>query len=140
VEAFAASKLAGSTDIVAEHRVLREFVFLDTFRQQFRQFLNAYGLPTELCDEDFRWHEFLAHYAGVIEDGSLSCTAKGTSLKLVQGVVFTKGTPTKEWEESTTPFNLSWTIVLLDGRRLTVEANASITDDGAMISHSTVLH
>jgi len=76
--------LAGRTDIVAEHRVLREFVFLESFRQQFRQFLKAYDLPTELCDEDSRWHEFLTHYAGVIEDGSLSCTAKGTSLKLVQ--------------------------------------------------------
>ena len=45
-----------------------------------------------------------------------------------------------EWEESTMPFNLSWTIVLLDGRKLTVEVSASITEDGEAISHSTVLH
>jgi len=140
VETYAASILAGSTDIIAEHRVLREFVFLNTFRQQFRQFLNVYNVPTELCEEDARWHEFLTHYAGVIEDGSLSCTAKGTSLKLVREVVFTKGKPTKEWEESTLPFNLSWTIVLLDGRNLTVEVSASVTDDGEAISNSTTLH
>ena len=43
VEKYAASVLAGNQDIAGERRMLREFVFLDTFRQQFKQFLEAYG-------------------------------------------------------------------------------------------------
>jgi hypothetical protein len=140
VDGFAASVLAGTKDPLAEHRMLREFVFLNTFRQQFKQFLQIYGLPTEVCDDDSRWHEFLTHYAGVIEDGSLSCKAKVNSLKLVSEVVFTKGRASASWEESLLPFYLTWTIVLLDGRKLTVEANASVLDEAEMISSSAKLH
>jgi hypothetical protein len=43
---YAASVLAGNQDIVADHHMLREFVFLDTFREQFKQFLQTYALPT----------------------------------------------------------------------------------------------
>ncbi len=68
-EKYAEGVLAGNQDLVEDHRMLREFVFLDTFRQQFKQFLQAYDLPTGICDEDARWHGFLKHYAGVIEDG-----------------------------------------------------------------------
>src|SRR5229473_3395305 len=62
---YAAGVLAGNKDIVEEHQMLREFVFLDTFRQQFKKFLQAYNLPTGICDEGSLWHEFLKHYAGV---------------------------------------------------------------------------
>jgi hypothetical protein len=56
--------------------MVREFLFLDTFRFEFKKFMRAYDLPTAVCDEDLRWNEFLKHYAGVVEDGSLSCTPK----------------------------------------------------------------
>jgi hypothetical protein len=82
VDGFVASVLAGNQDILGEHRMFREFVFLDTFRQQFAQFLKAFDLPTTVCDEDPRWHELLKNYAGVIEDGSLSCKAETNDLKL----------------------------------------------------------
>jgi hypothetical protein len=140
VDTFAASVLAGNSDIAAEHRMFREFVFLDTFRQQFRQLLQTYNLPTAVCDEDSRWHEFLTHYAGVIEDGSLSCKAKATSLKLVSEVVFTKGRTATSREKFYIPFGLVWTIVLLNGRNLTVEVKASAPYGHEMISHSTVLN
>jgi hypothetical protein len=140
VDGFAASVLAGSTNVLAEHRMLREFVYLDTFRKQFWKFLSAYDLSTELCDDDSRWSEFLGHYAGVIEDGSLSCKAKADSLKLVSEVVFTKGRASASWEKSLLPFYLTWTIILQDGRKMTVEVSASVLEDGKMISHSTRLH
>src|SRR5580693_6475384 len=57
VDAFVASFLEGNTDIGAEHRMLRDFVFLDTFKQQFRTFLNAFDLPTAIRDDDAQWHE-----------------------------------------------------------------------------------
>jgi hypothetical protein len=140
-EKHAASVLAGNKDIVEEHRMVREFVFLDTFRQQFKQFLQAYNLPTGICDENPRWHEFLKHYAGVIEDGSLSCEAKAHPLKLIEKVVFSKGrTPAATPKNFYIPFGLAWTIVLVDGRKLTVEVQASAPNGNEMISHTTTLH
>ena len=91
VDKYVAGYFVGNQDITEDYRMLREFVLLDTFRQQFKQFLQAYDFPTGICDEDARWHEFLKHYAGVIEDGSLSCNAKEHPLKLIDEVVFTKG-------------------------------------------------
>ncbi len=137
---YAASVLAGNQDIVEEHRMLREFVFLDTFRQQFKQFLQAYNLPTGICDENPHWHEFLRHYAGVIEDGSLSCQAKAHPLKLINEVVFTKGRTAPTSQSFYILFGLAWTIVLLDGRKLTVEVKASAPNGDEMILHATTLH
>jgi hypothetical protein len=139
VETFAASVLEGNSDMLREHRMLREFVFLDTFRQQFGQFLQAFNLPTAVCDEDSRWNEFLTHYAGVIEDGSLSCKAKANSLKLVSEVVFTKGRIRAASENTYIPFGLAWTIILLDGRKLTVEVNASAPNGDEMIGSAMTL-
>ena len=138
VEKYAASVLAGSIDIGEEHKVLREFVVLDTFRRQFRQFLQSFNLPTSVCDEDRRWHKFVKHYAGVIEDGSLSCNAKIHPLKLVSEVIFSKGKT--ETEDRYLPFGLEWTIVLLDGRRLTVDVNAALLHGIETIFSSTKLH
>jgi len=123
VDQFVASFFGGKdADIVLEHYVFREFVFLDTFRAQLKQFLNTHGLPTALCDEDDRWHEFITHYAGIIEDGSLSCDGKNLPLKWVRRVVFTKG---RARMDSHVPFDLSWQIDLLDGRSLLVSVYAA---------------
>jgi hypothetical protein len=143
---YAASVLAGNKDMLEQHRMLREFVFLDTFRQQFKKFLQAYNLPTGVCDEDPRWHEFLKHYAGVIEDGSLSCQAKTrplklkSKLKLINEVVFTKGRTAATSENFYIPFRLAWTIVLIDGRKLTVEVQASAPNGNEIIGATTTLH
>jgi hypothetical protein len=90
VDRFAESVLSGNTDVVEEHRMFREFLFLDTFKEQFRQFLKAYDLPVDVCDNENRWHGFLRLYAGIIEDGSLSCEAKNSGLRLVNEVTFSK--------------------------------------------------
>jgi hypothetical protein len=139
-EKYAKRMLAGNQDLVEDHRMLREFVLLDTFRQQFKQFLQAYGLPTGICDEDPRWHEFLKHYAGVIEDGSLSCKAKAHPLKLIDEVVFTKGRALETSQSFYLPFVLAWTIVLLEGKKLTLEVKASAPNGKEMISNVITLH
>ncbi|MDA2913773.1 hypothetical protein MYX77_07425 [Acidobacteriia bacterium AH_259_A11_L15] len=139
VDEFAAGILAGKQNEVKENQMLREFVFLDTFKQQFRQFLESYDLPTAICDEDRRWHEFLKLYAGIIEDGSLSCQDKTGSLKLVSEVIFTKGRPITSG--TYIPFDLSWNIVLLDGKTMTVDVNAAALPGGnEMIFHGIHLH
>jgi hypothetical protein len=130
VDAFAASFLESNGNPAEEHQMLLEFIFLHSFRQQFRQFLESLGLPTTICEEDPRWHQFLKHYAGVIEDGSISCKAKPGDLKIVSEVIFRKGRPT-ESENNHLPFGLSWSIVLLDGRTLTVEVEAAPALPGA---------
>jgi len=133
IDAYADSFLRGNTDISEEHRMLKDFVFSDTFRQQFRAFLNRFDVPAAICDDDAQWWEFLKHYSGVIEDGSLEC--KGEGLKLVDRVIFRKGgrTPT----ESYIPFDLVWEIVLLDGTSLTVQVNASpLPNEEPMIGFS----
>lgn len=139
VDKFAADVLADEPNVAEQHQMLREFVFLDTFRQQLRQFLKSYDLPTAVCDEDLRWHEFLKLYAGIIEDGSLSCQVETGRLKLVSKVIFTKGRTITSG--SYIPFDLSWKIVLLDGKTMTVEVNAAALPDGnEMIFHAIRLH
>ena len=139
VDKFAADVLADKPNVAEQHQMLREFVFLDTFRQQLRQFLKSYDLPTAVCDEDPRWHEFLKQYAGIIEDGSLSCQDKTGRLKLVREVIFTKSR--SKTSGTYIPFDLSWNIVLKDRRTLTVEVNAAALPDGnEMILHAIHLH
>jgi hypothetical protein len=139
VDKFVESFLAGNEDIAEEHRMFREFAFWDTFRQQFRSFLSAYGLPTALCDEDERWHDFLRYYARVIEDGSLSCQSKTQRLKHVSEVIIKKGKP--RTVDDYAPFDLSWHIVLLDGRSMIVDVSAAdLPDASPMLIHGIKLH
>ena len=139
VDKFAAGVLAGKTNVAEQNQMFREFVFLETFRQQLTQFLKSYDLPTAVCDEAPRWHEFLKQYAGVIEDGSLSCQDKTGGLRLVSEVIFTKGRSIASG--TSIPFDLSWKIVLLDKRTMTVQVNAAELRGGnEMISHSICLH
>ena len=108
--------------VIDEHHLSRELVYLDSFREQLREFLNYHGLPTELCTDDQRWYAFVAAYAGVIEDGSLSING-GDSLKAVARVIFSKG--------KALPFNhhiqfrLRWEIVLKDRRMCRCELDAT---------------
>jgi hypothetical protein len=133
VEEFVTGVLAGKPDVLQEHRMLREFVFLDTFRQKLKELLCAYALPTHIVDEDKRWHEFLKIYAGVIEDVSLSCEAKTRRLHVVKKVVFSRGRATGAGAYF--PFYLDWAIVLKNGRIVTVEVGAQPMPGGEMILH-----
>ena len=138
VDEFVSSVFGGTeANIVLEHHVFREFVFLDTFRAQLKQLFTAYTLPTAICDEDNRWHEFIAHYAGIIEDGSLSCDGKNLSLKWVRDVVFTKG---RARNNTHIPFDLSWHIGLLDGRSIDVDVNATKLAGMKAISHGLTIN
>jgi|ERR1035437_6672482 hypothetical protein len=128
------SKLNGretNETIIAEHNLFRDFVYLETFRAELKQFLTAHGLPTTLCDEDEWWHTFLAAYAGVIEDGSISCEGKRSdNLKIVERVTFLKG---RAYEGGHVPFGMVWDILLKNGKRVEVEV-ATDTKHGFMRS------
>ena len=104
-----------------QNDLLREFLYLDTFRQQLEHFLRSCGLPTRLCDDDAPWFTFLSAYAGVIEDGTLSATASD-NLVAIEKVVFYKVAVRSS--ENHVPFVLAWDIKLKDGRTLTVETEA----------------
>lgn len=106
--------------IVAEEALFREFVYLETFRKELSQFLAFHRLSTSLCDEDALWFAFLAAFAGVIEDGSLTCVSRDPDrLRIVKRVTFTKG---REWRrDGHVPFRLKWDILLKDNRRVEVE-------------------
>src|SRR5206468_1312492 len=134
VDAFAERVLSGKTNAVEDHRMFRQFVFLDTFRDQFKQFLSSFELPSAVCEENERWHTFLEHYAGVVEDGSLACRAPTQRLKLVSEVIITKGAPAPP--DAHIPFALSWEVILLDGKRMTVEVNAWVHAGG----NATIVH
>jgi hypothetical protein len=92
--------------------------------------------PQRFCDEDVRWYEFLKNYAGVIEDGSLSCNEKADTLKLISGVRFTKGKPTAD---AYIPFSFSWEIALQDGRTLSVNVSAAAPNGREMVFHGVQL-
>jgi hypothetical protein len=110
-EKYSLSMLEGNSDIAGEHNVLKDLVGLETFRQHFRLFLQAHDIPLNVCDDDERWHQFLTHYAGVIEDGSLTCSVrKGqpNPLTLVEKVMVQKG---RDQPGFKMPFSLVWTIL-----------------------------
>jgi len=127
VDRFVHNQLTPGTDtketFAEENSLFREFVYLDTFREELSRFLAARDLPTALCAEDKRWFTFLAAYAGVVEDGSLVCEDGGPNeLRIVDKVTFTKGP--QIIEDSHVPFGITWDILLKDGRHLEVEVAA----------------
>jgi hypothetical protein len=139
IDEFVGSVLGGKQGLVLQYRMLQELVLLTTFREQLKNFLQAYGLPTAVCDDDARWHKFLKSYAGIIEDGSLSCPAKSAELNFVSEVTFNKGKTAKAG--SYFPFDLSWRVRLIDGKTMTVEVQAEQLLGGFdAISHAISLH
>ncbi len=132
VDSYVASFLAGNSDIVLEHSMHREFILFDTFRNEFRAFLIHYGLPTDVCDKD--WREFVKHYIGVIEDGSLAC--KGTGLRLIDKVVFRKGERVEPG--AIMPFNLLWDIFKGKNKIMTLEVNAVNLANGELMHSFSV--
>ena len=109
--------------------MVRDFVVLDTFRAQLRDFLQAVGIRTDLVDDDAPWNEFVVQYAGVIEDGCLAIRSENHGPEHVKQVTFIKGREALG-EFSQLPFYMMWTIALLDGRSLEVEINARPPRDG----------
>jgi hypothetical protein len=141
-EKYSRSILAGSTDIRGEHSALKDLVGLETFRQHFRSFLTTYDIPPNVCNDDGLWHQFLTHYAGVIEDGSLKCSIRKDQpnpLTLVEKVIVNKGRNQPGFKM---PFSLVWTILFLqphDRKGLEVETKAVHSDSGEMIVWGTKL-
>ena len=109
----------GKSDLSAEEKVFDEFVSLKALRGHLRAFLQRHRLPARLCDDDGWWHQFLTHHAGVIDDGSLSCSADTNGeLAYLKKVTFTKGDTLHAGAH--VPFAMTWRVDLLDGRSVTM--------------------
>jgi hypothetical protein len=116
----------GTFTLVDEQALFREFVYLDTFRQELKRFLGSYGLPTGICDDNKQWSTFLSAYASVIEEGELTITGNSNSLVAVQKVVFRKGGDTR-LADSHVSFVIRWNIHLRDGRICETQFEANST-------------
>ncbi|MGA2904739.1 MAG: hypothetical protein ABSD98_12970 [Candidatus Korobacteraceae bacterium] len=131
VDDFVVRKLTSEAEtretFLEDDALFKEFLYLQTFRAELSGLLKAHGLSASLCDDEARWFVFLAQYAGVIEDGSLTCDGKGSkTLRLVDRVTFTK-TPAQT-EGGHVPFGIRWDILLNDKRRLEVEVGTQEQD------------
>jgi len=111
--------------------MIREFVLWDTFREEFRKFVEYFELPMTVC-EDKHWYQFLKYYAGIVEDGSLSCDTND-KLKHITQVNFSKGRDRAEG--SIFPFDLRWEITMIDGRTMTVEVSVQESENGHVYSN-----
>lgn len=139
VDHYVNGKLVGPEDFGADHRMVQDFLVLDTLRAQFRDFCQSSGIRTDLTDNDDRWNEFVRHHAGVIEDGSLAIRAQSHGMKHVKQVTFTKGrNATDEFDQI--PFDMVWRVDLLDGRSLDIDVNARPSRDGVGTMVSTGIH
>lgn len=116
--------------------LFRDFIYLDAFRSQLKFVLASFDLPTDLCDEESKWFEFLSAYAGVVQDGTLTVTGdKNSDLGAVKQVTFKKGRSLPS--EHHVDFVIQWDIELKDGRTLRTEFNALPTKK--MTSHDLTL-
>ena len=139
VDDYVHGKLVDPEDLRADHRMVQDFLALDTLRGQFRDFCQSTGIRTDLTDSDERWNEFVKHYAGIIEDGALAIQAQSHGMKHVKQVTFTKGrNATGEFDQI--PFNMVWHVDLLDGRSLDIDVNARPARDGGGTMVSTRIH
>lgn len=123
LDVFVNGFLVGPEHFAESYRMVRELILLETFRAQLREFLHNSGIRHELTDDDERWAEFVTHYAGVIEDGSLSIRDPNHGLKHVRQVTFLKGRdPVGEFSEL--PFAMVWRVSLHDGRTFDIDVSA----------------
>lgn len=135
VDDYVQGVLVGPEDLRASDRMVREFLSLDTLRSQLRSFFDSNGIRRELTDDDGRWNEFVRHYAGVIEDGSLQIRSPDHGMRHVKQLTFIRG-DRAHGEFAQAPFDMVWRIALLDGRRIDVDVNArpAVTDSDAMVA------
>jgi hypothetical protein len=130
VDDYVHGVLVERQDLGASYQTVSEFLTLDTLRSQLREFFQWRDIRTDLTDDDARWDEFVKHYAGVIEDGSLSIRAENHGMKHVKQVTFTKGNPAAG-EFNRFPFDMVWRVTLLDGRSLNVNVSGRPAMNGA---------
>ena len=122
-----AGVLVGPENIDLSFDTVHEFILLNTLRSQLRELLIRCDLPTSLTNHDQLWNQFVTYYAGVIEHGTLSCSAPGPTLKHVSQVTFTKG---RGRMGELLPFNMAWRVALLDGRTMDVDVSARLGTRG----------
>ena len=125
VDAFVVDTVAGFTStgtytMSESHNLFREFIHLDSFRTQLKEFLVSYDLPTDLCDKTDSWKAFVAAYGEVVKDHTLSAVPRsgtGSQLVAVERVIFSGKRGKRRNPASSEPI-VQWDVVLKDGRIL----------------------
>lgn len=140
VDRWAANFLPGfkderETNVVEDHELFTEFLYLDSFRSQLASLLADRNLPDVLTQDRSAWNAFMACYGGVIEDIPLRIKAPGDiGLLAVSKVTFSKGKPLPS--EHHVPFEIEWRVDLKDGRALRTTLNDVPDGWGSMfVSH-----
>ena len=128
VDDYVHGKLVGPEDFRAEHRMVQDFLTLNTLRGQLSAFCQLNGICPDLTESDDRWAEFVTHYAGVIEDGSLEIRGQNHGMEHVKRVIFRKGRDAKG-EFNQIPFNMVWRVDLLDDQSVDIEVSARPVQD-----------
>jgi hypothetical protein len=113
-----------------ENALFAELAYFDAFRSELRDTLQAYGLSTNLCDDNSKWANFLLAYTGVIEDGTLAA-----NLRWVESVRFTIDEHVT-FNDAHLPFEMIWVVDLKKPYKgfAKVEVNVSGTDDRRMVA------
>ena len=127
-----------SWEFLDEVSLFRDFVYLETFRQQLGDFLKQYGLPHSQTSSNDAWFAFLAAYGGVIQDGTLSMKSDKNNEIDAEEVTFKKGKALPS--EYHVNFTIHWDITLKDGRLLEVEMDAQPKHPPKMTSHNIRIH
>lgn len=112
VSGFSPDKSFKSED---EHRLFNDLVFLESFKEELRNFLATKALPYDWCDDDQKWQNFLKLYSAVVQDGSLT-VRNPELLKAVDKVVCTKSSVIPSMKH--VPFAVRWEIYFKDSRVL----------------------
>jgi hypothetical protein len=123
VDDYVNGVLVGPEDYGASNRMVREFLAFETLRSQLGDFFSSNGIRTDLIDDGAPWNEFVQHYAGVIEDGSLSIQAQDHGMNHIKEVTFTKGRESRG-EFTQLPFEMMWHVELLNGQSLDITVTA----------------
>lgn len=124
-----------------EHDELFGIFALDSFREDFKNFLLDKSLPNSICKSDKRWAIFLSHYLRVIQDCPLVCQSSKRNLKELYKIVLTEHPqaptastglfPLIRWEfyfdnqdKGSFELNRRPRVIEVPGRRLTVLQSA----------------
>ncbi len=105
------SKLFGCGLNEEEHNRLSNILNFNEFRIELDRFLREHELPTDMCADEDKWHNFLSWYSQVIEDCPLVCRSDDPALRMIDKIVFTKVDPVEGIRPSANRvagFSINW--------------------------------
>ena len=94
-----------------ELKELEKLLYLESLRQELREFLQAQGLPGFIC-ENGQWSDFLGLYSRIVQDCPLVCEVQGGPPRQVDKVMLTKqelsSAANQPSPDDVLPFTMRW--------------------------------